>query len=103
MPRLESNFPTIIDCILWGNGDDLYDCDASYCCIEDPDEGVGNTHDDPMFVIGPLGEFYLAPESPCIDAGSQSAVEAGLSDRTTQADGTPDTGTVDMGLHYPIP
>jgi len=99
----ESNFPTIIDCILWGNGDDLYDCDASYCCIEDPDEGVGNIHDDPMFVIGPLGEFYLAPESPCIDAGSQSAVEAGLSDRTTQADGTPDTGTVDMGLHYPIP
>jgi hypothetical protein len=30
-----------------------------------------------------------------------SGEEAGLSDRTTQADGTPDTGTVDMGYHYP--
>ena len=94
--------PTIIDCIIWGNGDDLYDCSATYCCIEDPDGGEGDIHDDPMFMTGPFGDFYLRPGSPCIDAGSRSAAAAGLADRTTQADGTPDTGTVDMGYHYPI-
>jgi len=56
-----------------------------------------------MFVEGPFGDHYLHPDSLCIDAGSQSTEEAGLSDRTTQADSTPDTGTVDMGYHYPIP
>jgi len=40
---------------------------------------------------------------PRLAAGSQSAEEAGLSDRTTQADGVPDTGVVDMGTHYPLP
>jgi len=93
----------IIDCIIWGNGDDLYDCSATYCCIEDDDEGEGNIHDSPRFRDGPLGKYYLHPDSPCVDAGSRSAADAGLSDRTTQADGTPDTGTVDMGYHYPIP
>ena len=97
-----NDLPTFIDCIIWGNGDDLYGCSATYCCIEDLDRGKGNIHDDPMFVIGPFGEFYLHPESPCIDAGSRSAEEAGLADRTTQADGAPDAGTVDMGYHYPI-
>jgi len=41
--------------------------------------------------------------SLCVNAGSTLATAAGLSDRTTQADGTPDTGVVDMGYHYPIP
>ena len=95
--------PTIMDCIIWGNGDDLLNCSTTYCCIQDDDGGEGNIHEDPMFVIGPLGEYYLHPDSPCIEAGSRSAAEAGLSDRTTQADGTPDTGTVDMGFHYPVP
>ncbi len=95
--------PSIIDCILWGNGDDLHDCSATFCCIEDPDAGEGNIHEDPMFVVGPFGDYYLDADSPCIDAGSRSAEEAGLSDKTTQADGTPDTETVDMGYHYPVP
>jgi parallel beta-helix repeat protein/predicted outer membrane repeat protein len=93
----------IRDCIVWNNGDDLYDCTATFCCVQDPDEGQGNIHDDPMFVSGPFGEYYLHPDSPCIDAGSRSAEDAGLSRMTTQTDGTPDTGTVDMGVHYPVP
>ncbi|MBN2208040.1 MAG: right-handed parallel beta-helix repeat-containing protein [Candidatus Coatesbacteria bacterium] len=95
--------PIITDCIIWGSGDDLSDCSATYCCIEDPDEGEGNIHSDPMFVTGPLGDYYLHPDSPCVDAGSRSAEEAAMSNLTTQADGTPDTGTVDMGCHYPLP
>jgi len=96
-------FHTIIDCILWGNGDELYDCTGTHCCIEDDDAGVGNIHDNPMFVIGPFGDYYLHPESPCIDAGSKSALAARLSERTTQADGDPDSGQVDIGYHYPLP
>lgn len=93
---------TIINCIVWENGDAPYNCSAEYCCIDNDDAGEGNIHDDPMFVVGPLGEYYLHPDSPCIDAGSCSAEESGLSDKTTQADGTPDTGAVDMGYHYPL-
>ncbi|MBN2209531.1 MAG: right-handed parallel beta-helix repeat-containing protein [Candidatus Coatesbacteria bacterium] len=101
------SLPAITDCVLWGNGDmsasdDLEGCSASYSCIEDLDAGVGNIHDDPLFVPGPLGDYYLDPGSLCIDAGNQSAAAAALDDRTTQADGTPDTGVVDMGYHYPI-
>jgi len=93
----------ITDCIIFGNGDDFYDCSVTYCCIEDNDAGEGNIHRNPMLVVGPLGNHYLSPDSPCIDAGSSSAAEAGLSARTTRADGALDTGIVDMGFHYPIP
>jgi len=95
--------PVIKDCIVWDNGDDLYGCSAAFCCIEDSDAGKMNIHDNPRFAEGPYGEFYLEPESPCINAGSRSASEARLDKFTTQGSGDPDTGTVDMGYHYPIP
>ncbi|MBN1592797.1 MAG: DUF1565 domain-containing protein [Candidatus Coatesbacteria bacterium] len=99
----------ITSCIIWSNdapeGPELYDCGSiSYSCIQDwAGGGLGNISDDPLFVFGPLGEYYLDPQSPCIDAENRSAEEAGLSDRTTQADGMPDSGIVDMGYHYPLP
>jgi len=77
------------------------DWGASYCLIEDEYLSEGNIHDDPQFVTGPAGNYYLLPDSACVDAGSMSADEAGLSDRTTQVDGALDTGVVDMGFHYP--
>ena len=64
----------------WFGGDDLYDCDATYSCIED---GIGgeatNTADNPEFRIGGFGDYYLAQlqagnliDSPCIDSGTGS-------------------------------
>lgn len=94
--------PSIENCIIWGNGDDLWNCRAAYCCIQDEDIGLGNFHQDPLFVDGPLGGYYLRPESHCIDAGSVTSASAGLDTHTTQADGTLDTGLVDLGYHYPI-
>ncbi|MBN1591684.1 MAG: DUF1565 domain-containing protein [Candidatus Coatesbacteria bacterium] len=94
---------TVRDCILWGNGEELLNCLGQYCCIDEMALGEGNFYDDPMLVSGPAGEYFLAPASPCVDAGSRSALEAGLSDTTTQMDGTPDTGAVDVGYHHPLP
>ncbi len=101
----------VVDCIVWGTGGSslpllyLRDMSASYCCIEGGYPGEGNIDLDPMLVFDSQWwdrHLYLDPDSPCIDAGSRSAEEAGLSGMTTQEDGTPDTGTVDMGSHYPL-
>ncbi|GAI14205.1 unnamed protein product, partial [marine sediment metagenome] len=50
--------------------------------------GVGNVHTDPCFVTGPLGDYYLSQtntndpkqttDSPCVDAGSDLAINVGL-------------------------
>ena len=83
----------VLDCIFWGNADDLFDCAATFCCLEDEDAGDGNLHAFPTFETGPLGEHYLNSASACVNAGSQSAEDAGLADRTTQVSGAPDAGS----------
>ena len=61
--------------------------------------GEGNIDVDPMFVTGPLGEYYLDLLSPCVDAGSSLASNFYVGG-TTRTDGVDDTGFVDMGYHY---
>jgi predicted outer membrane repeat protein len=63
--------------------------------------GPGNFDAAPMFVSGPLGDFYLDPASPCVNAGSDLAADLGLAGFTTRADGVADMGIVDLGYHYP--
>ena len=103
--------PTITNCILWGNGDDLYNCSATYSCIEDrEDRGEGVIHTDPQFTRGPRGYYYLSQTeagqligSDCVDAGDPETdgILAGLlSTLTTRTDGVTDGGTVDLGAHY---
>jgi parallel beta-helix repeat protein/predicted outer membrane repeat protein len=71
--------------------------------------GTNNISLNPQFVDRPNGDFHLLDTSPCIDAGDNTAVPAGI---TTDLDGTtrfrnipltPDTGQgtppmVDMGV-----
>jgi hypothetical protein len=104
-----SGTTTISDCIIWGNGDDLYNCSATYSCIEDSDAGTGNISSNPLFAAGPLGNYYLsqtlagqAANSPCVNAGSVTAVNRGMDDLTTRTDQFKDKGVVDIGYHYPI-
>lgn len=138
----EESEPTISNCIIgrnyeytqyneWGYeyyyGDDLFGCEATYSCIENGDTGEGNIEDDPMFITGSFGDFYLnefyryiynpdgsyeyIPESPCIDSGQndfyidlQQAPPDGFSldnDLTTSVLSTPDDRYTDMGYHYP--
>ncbi len=59
------------------------------------------------YEAGPLGDFYYPASgandlASLIDAGSRSASAAGLDAYTTQVSQTPDSGTVDIGYHYPI-
>jgi predicted outer membrane repeat protein len=104
--------PVITNCILWGNGDDLFDCFARYSCIEDGDVGEGNVQVDPQLVEGPLGVYYLSQIeagqsslSPCVGA-ADPATEATLAEHlrtmTTRTDGVADANAVDMGAHYDV-
>ncbi len=94
--------PVIFNCILWGNGDDLFDCAAAFSDIEDGDAGEGNISADPLFVGG--GLYDLLAGSPCINAGTGSyqGINAPGSDiaGTTRAQGT----GFDMGAYeFPFP
>ncbi|MHC4436452.1 MAG: right-handed parallel beta-helix repeat-containing protein [Planctomycetota bacterium] len=72
----------------------------------------GNISDDPLFVEGPDGRYYLShagviyedigqsETSPCVDSGSDYASHVGLLGYTTRTDRIRDTGIVDMGYHY---
>jgi len=73
----------------------------------DPPADSGHVVADPLFVTGPGGDYYLsqvaagqATSSPCVDAGSMPAADAGVASRTTRTDGVVDSGTVDIGYHY---
>lgn len=50
--------PSINNCIIWDNTDDLYNCNATFSCIEDGDNGTGNIHSDPCF-LKPIAYWRL--------------------------------------------
>jgi hypothetical protein len=49
---------------------------------------------------GPLGQFYQATNSPLINAGSRTAVAAGLYHFTVTVDQVKDSSTNDIGYHF---
>ena len=63
----------IKNCIIWGNGDDLSNCSATYSCIEDQDNWTGNIHASPEFENADANDFHLKLNSPCVDAGDPSS------------------------------
>jgi len=78
----------------------------TYSCVEGGLSGTGNIDEDPLFVTGPDGDYYLSQTaagqpttSPCVDAGDPaSAMITG----TTRTDGIQDEGIVDMGYHFAV-
>ncbi|UCG47566.1 MAG: right-handed parallel beta-helix repeat-containing protein, partial [Phycisphaerales bacterium] len=90
--------PAITNCIIWANGDDLFECSAAYSCIENQDPGQGNIHNNPLLVDPERGNYRPAPASPCIDAGDNAAVPSYL---LTDAAGNPRiaNAAVDMGAY----
>jgi hypothetical protein len=65
--------------ILWGNGANLYGCEATYCCIENGGGGT-NIDDDPCFVDPNDSYYHLASNSPCIDIGNPNQDYTGEKD-----------------------
>lgn len=118
--------PTVVNCILWGNGDDIEGCNATYSCIEITDDedqfgaGLFNISDDPLLEkTNPYNmaynadnwDCYLQPGSPCIDTGDNSVWPdweiMGYADfeddpRVYDGDGI-DSDVVDMGADEYIP
>jgi hypothetical protein len=71
--------------------------------------GTNDISVDPIFVTGPLGDYYLSQtaagqpqNSPCIDYGFATAESLELHTFTTRTDSVYDEGIVDLGYHYPI-
>lgn len=117
--------PSLRNCIVYGNGGydvggEFSDPPASYCDImwsggSNPYPGAGNIDADPLFAR--QDKYYLscaasgqAQDSPCLDAGSSAASSLCrdtyygnicMDDLSVRTDLAPDTGTVDMGYHYP--
>jgi hypothetical protein len=99
--------PTVADSILWRDGWELSGISLdmiSHCDIEDGNfnRQRGNISSDPRFVRGSLSGLYLAIDSPCVNAGTDTAIVLGLEGKTTRLDSKPDSGVVDIGYHHPV-
>ncbi|MHC4336670.1 MAG: right-handed parallel beta-helix repeat-containing protein [Planctomycetota bacterium] len=100
--------------ILVGNSGSASSLTVSYCDVQGGRSaaiieqdcilnwGEHNFDVEPKFVAGPLGDYYLAPNSPCVDAGSDLAANLGYDELSTQADGLGESGIIDVGYHYPV-
>ena len=69
--------------------------------------GSGMFDADPLFVIGPKGDYYLSQiaagqtlDSPCVDTCDPAS---DMIIGTTRTDEVQDSGVVDMGYHHPLP
>ncbi|MBN2559406.1 MAG: right-handed parallel beta-helix repeat-containing protein [Phycisphaerae bacterium] len=110
----EYSSPTLTNCILWADTPveilvDSGSPSVTYCDVQGGWPGEGNIDADPLFVLGPGGCNYLsqtasgqAEQSPCLDAGSDTAANLGLNTLTTRTDEATDAGIVDTGYHYSV-
>jgi hypothetical protein len=128
MYNFYSTSPKLKNCIVWGTGAIYNNGGAptiTYSDIQGGYTGVGNLNADPQFVRTPsagidgkwgtadddYGDLRLRINSPCIDAGSNAAVPAGVTTdaagntRFVDVPGVRDPGAiVDMGAYeYVMP
>jgi parallel beta-helix repeat protein len=115
----DTSSATVTNSILWGNSDSggtdesaqiNGDTIITYSCVQGWTGslgGVGNIGADPFFVSGPGGDYYLSQinagqgvDSPCVDAGSDTAANLGMDILSTRTDEVSDVSVVDMGYHY---
>ena len=108
--------PMVTNCILWNNGpEEIFGtATVAYSDVHGGWPGIGNIDADPVFVDPDIGDLRLAPGSPCIDAGDNTAVPLDVVEdldgnpRFEDAVYYPDTGNgdppiVDMGAYEADP
>lgn len=96
----------ITNTILWGNyEEEIVDLAGSqsivsYSIVEGGWPGATNIDVEPMFVDAASGDYHLQEGSPCIDAGDDTAIPAGV---TTDMEGNDRIygSAVDMGVYEP--
>ncbi len=72
--------PTIKNCIIWDNSDDLADCNATYSSIQDGDSDTGNISSYPYFYNFNANDFHLTWNSPCINRGDANGTYSNQTD-----------------------
>jgi hypothetical protein len=108
-----SSSVTLTNCILWGDsgpvgsetyGSEIYNLNSStsvetFCDIQGGLAGTGNIDADPQFVDAAAGNLELQPTSPCVNVGSNAAIE--VTGVTPDLAGNPRIfdGVVDMGAY----
>jgi hypothetical protein len=114
----------LTDSILWGNtADDAVGENAqagwgflapiaNFTCVEGWSGDWGgdfNIGDDPQFVPGPAGCYYLShvatgqsQDSACVDAGSSLVFVSFIAGLPTRRDEVEDLDLIDLGFHYPV-
>ncbi len=113
--------PQLTNCIVWGNDDESGMTQQAQlcggvptvdsCCIQAYSgnlAGSNNIAEDPVFVTGPWGDYYLsqaatgqADTSPCVDMGADLPADVSLIGFTTRTDHAEDSAAVDVGYHHP--
>ncbi|MHC4072220.1 MAG: right-handed parallel beta-helix repeat-containing protein [Planctomycetota bacterium] len=85
MGNYSDSSPTVTNCIFWGDSPyEIYNSASiptvTYCDIQGGyGSGTGNIDDDPCFVDD-TNDFRLLYDSPCVDAGNNSAHSLPLTD-----------------------
>jgi len=97
--------PSITNCILWNDSPDEICGTGSpaitYSDIQDDYPGEENINIDPLFIDLGEGDYYLQPNSPCIDAGiNEFATSEDIDGITRPQDGNDDGLSIsDMGAY----
>ncbi len=115
------SYTDISHCIFWANIPDQihmfeWEINAEYSIIQGGFEGEMIFDQDPLFVPGPLSDYYLSQtaagdgeNSPALDTGKAPADtqfvyspdgDIPLSEMATRTDEVPDMGQVDIGVHF---
>lgn len=91
---------TLRNCIIVSNSNLSVSLPAiSYSCLDSVLSGEGNIAADPRFASAPNGDYRLLPDSPCIDAGTQT-VNRDFESIPRPLDGNNDgIALPDMGCH----
>ncbi len=81
---------SVSNCILWGNSPNSISASpattVNYSDVQGGWPGEGNIDADPLFVDAANGDLHLSTDSPCIDAGDNTAVPADTADLDEDGD-----------------